>query len=697
MSRHGIVILATASAMLVGALTSLAPGLSWLDAGDFVAATATLGVPHPTGFPATTLGGHALTWLPIGSIPTRVALLSALCMAAAGGLLLATLARLRLRPIPLAAIGVLLVVSQLTVPTLYIHARVPEIYATNLLLVSGGLHLLVRFRASGDARLLAALGLLLGLSVTHHALFRLWAPVLALAALWPGATISLALPRRATLLAIPGLVGLLAWAYLPAAAAGAPAHNWGQPDTFARFWDHIHAATVRAAFDDAMLPGVTQLAFNSLEVFSQLVAGIGPFVFLGPVAAIAALVLLVRRPEDAPWRRQLHAAAVVAGVLAGLDIAYAAAINPMGNRDLQNLQISSTLLLLLGAGGLLRIVTSLQLRARVDAPDDETPLPPAEDIPPEDEPSSLPGTITLVALALVLLTVIPHGQEGIGNDTSLEDLLVAHLADAEAGSLSTTVSDSLTAGFLYATTTLGQRPDAVFLNRNDLTQPEALAWFQRRAPIALVEPGTLEGWREEGLGHFAVRNLAVLQAHLDVRPLWWEIRPGAHDLPEDVVALPAWPLARIVHEDDARDLDPGARLCAGPSLRTWCDGRAEIPWGLAAREASGGDFVEYRQFLASQHAVIGTAWLEARQLEPATAWFGAAVETFPEAAGHHVRLAVARATAGELEEALAILEHALRLRPDSRLALRNGVLYAEALGDEERRERFERRLERLTR
>ena len=58
------------------------------DSGELVAAVATLGIPHPTGYPLYVLLGKLWTLLvPIGSIAFRMSLMSAACAgAAAGGL-----------------------------------------------------------------------------------------------------------------------------------------------------------------------------------------------------------------------------------------------------------------------------------------------------------------------------------------------------------------------------------------------------------------------------------------------------------------------------------------------------------------------------------------------------------------------------------------------------------------------------------
>jgi hypothetical protein len=57
----------------VGVRRTLAPG----DSAEFVLASATLGIPHPTGYPLYTLLGKLFASLPFGTIPARVNFMSA--------------------------------------------------------------------------------------------------------------------------------------------------------------------------------------------------------------------------------------------------------------------------------------------------------------------------------------------------------------------------------------------------------------------------------------------------------------------------------------------------------------------------------------------------------------------------------------------------------------------------------------------
>ena len=79
---------AVAAAVLAVYVLTLAPTVTFWDAGEFIAAARTLGIPHPPGTPLFVLIAHAWGMLvPVGEFAYRTNLLSALCSASAAGLL----------------------------------------------------------------------------------------------------------------------------------------------------------------------------------------------------------------------------------------------------------------------------------------------------------------------------------------------------------------------------------------------------------------------------------------------------------------------------------------------------------------------------------------------------------------------------------------------------------------------------------
>src|SRR3989338_9893026 len=77
--NHLDFIIASAIFCLVMAvyLFTLAPTIYIEDNPELITAAATLGIPHPSGYPLFVLLGKLFTFIPFGSIPWRVNLMSA--------------------------------------------------------------------------------------------------------------------------------------------------------------------------------------------------------------------------------------------------------------------------------------------------------------------------------------------------------------------------------------------------------------------------------------------------------------------------------------------------------------------------------------------------------------------------------------------------------------------------------------------
>ncbi|MCU0620918.1 MAG: DUF2723 domain-containing protein [Gemmatimonadales bacterium] len=79
--------LAVIAVILLGFLLTLAPTVTFWDAGELISATRILGIPHPPGTPLLVLLGHAFaTLVPLGEWAFRTNLMTAAFSAAAGGL-----------------------------------------------------------------------------------------------------------------------------------------------------------------------------------------------------------------------------------------------------------------------------------------------------------------------------------------------------------------------------------------------------------------------------------------------------------------------------------------------------------------------------------------------------------------------------------------------------------------------------------
>jgi len=226
--------------------TTAAPWLTWAhdgaDGGDLIAATMTLGVPHPPGYPTYCLLARLFAVLPLGNIARRFNLFSATAAAGAVAVVCLVVQRtfsdssdegdgaVRKGSWIESFIAASIALSCATGHTLWSQATITEVYALSVLFFASCLYLALRTSCSDKPLHWGMLGLLFGLGLGAHLTLVLMLPGLALL-LWPHRNRA----RMVTLL-FGTIVGIGVFAYLPLAARGAPPINWGDADSWGRFW-----------------------------------------------------------------------------------------------------------------------------------------------------------------------------------------------------------------------------------------------------------------------------------------------------------------------------------------------------------------------------------------------------------------------------------------------------------------------------
>lgn len=237
-------------------LLTLAPTITWrnsgYDSGDFAAAIAVGGVPHPPGYPTYLILGSVFACLPFGDIAYRLNLLSAACAALATGLLgLIIHQSLRGAEVParpgsfrkekftwLCAVSASLTFAFSNM--FWSQAVITEVYALNVLFAAAMVYIALILKPGNAGRLVPLLFLVLGLSLGNHLSVVLVAPLI----LWPLFRVkwrwSLAFQ---TILAF-GL-GLSVYLIIPLRAATSPPVNWGAASTWPNFWWLVSASPYR--------------------------------------------------------------------------------------------------------------------------------------------------------------------------------------------------------------------------------------------------------------------------------------------------------------------------------------------------------------------------------------------------------------------------------------------------------------------
>lgn len=205
------------------------PAVGLIDSGELAAGCYLLNILHPTGYPLYTLIGRLFSLVPIGTIITRLTILSALFSACGLGIFILICRQLRYNPLTSAAIATLAGLS----PPIWSVCTDVEVYSLTFLLSL--LVWLVVINFQHDNRL-ALFPYLIGLTLTNH-LTGLWTVI--------GACVTLLLIYRQRLFRIfPSLfffflLGLTPYLFLIIRARAGPLLAWGNPVNLERFWWHV--------------------------------------------------------------------------------------------------------------------------------------------------------------------------------------------------------------------------------------------------------------------------------------------------------------------------------------------------------------------------------------------------------------------------------------------------------------------------
>jgi hypothetical protein len=177
--------------VLAGYVASLAPSVTFWDAGELIASMKTLGIPHPPGTPLFVMMGHVwASLLPIGEYAWRTNLLSAVSSAAGAAcwFLIAheVLGRVvadgaGARALRLAGAVAAAVISAFGF-TNWQNSNETEVYAVACFIVAATGWLALRWRATRggprSVRFLLLIGYLLGVSIANHLLALLAGPAI---------------------------------------------------------------------------------------------------------------------------------------------------------------------------------------------------------------------------------------------------------------------------------------------------------------------------------------------------------------------------------------------------------------------------------------------------------------------------------------------------------------------------------------
>gem|GEM_PF-1466597 len=268
---------------LVVYVATLPRGMLPGDSGELIAASHTLSIAHPPGFPLyIMLGKIFASMVKWGTVAFRYNLLSALIASVTSVVIFLFLLRLRLSKVLAWAVTVTLA----TLEAFWLQATTAEVYALNGLFTALLLFTALTGRTYGE-RALVLTSFVGGLALSHH-LSLVYAFISALVILVSYAGVR---PRAKTIVLcfLMLLLGLSVWLYIPIRANLGPSFTWDRTHTLDGFLSHITAQGYRwriKTFD------LSQRAADLIRYLRVLVRVAGlPLSVLG----IVGLVLRIRK------------------------------------------------------------------------------------------------------------------------------------------------------------------------------------------------------------------------------------------------------------------------------------------------------------------------------------------------------------------------------------------------------------------
>ncbi len=277
-------------------LASMAPGLTWanfgMDGGDLIAAAATGGIAHPTGYPVYLLLARLFQFIPIGSLAYRTNLMSAIAVVSAAVVVyvLVTRSLSPSNPHQYWAAGLIAGSAFGLAPLVWSQAVITEVYGLHSLFA--GLILLLSVGTPPknfiQKRMDCALGLTFGFAMGNHITTILLLPVVFFGTFHRKPVLeeekhwinSWHLDVRSLLRRIVwGGIGLLVYIALPLRALSNPPVNWGNPVTLDGFTWLVSGKLYQGLLLDlsvaSVLERVQTAAALLLEQFGIIGLGVG--------------------------------------------------------------------------------------------------------------------------------------------------------------------------------------------------------------------------------------------------------------------------------------------------------------------------------------------------------------------------------------------------------------------------------------
>lgn len=216
-------------------ISALCPTIYTRDNPDLVTASITLGIPHPPGYPLYTILGNIFSKLPIGSLPFRVNLMSALFSAFTIFIIYLIIFKLTKKILPALLGASILAFSY----NYFLQSLSADFLSLNNLLVSLEILLILIWRETKSFKILYLFAFIVGLAFSHHQISFLVVPAFLYLIFVTDRKVLLNWKIALKLIGF-FVLGLLPYLYLPIRASMSPQYQmWGEPNTFKGFFEMI--------------------------------------------------------------------------------------------------------------------------------------------------------------------------------------------------------------------------------------------------------------------------------------------------------------------------------------------------------------------------------------------------------------------------------------------------------------------------
>ncbi|PIR97084.1 MAG: hypothetical protein COT91_03200 [Candidatus Doudnabacteria bacterium CG10_big_fil_rev_8_21_14_0_10_41_10] len=241
------------------------------DNAEFITAGATLGIPHPPGFPVYVMFAKLFSFLPIDGVVLRINLLSALSASLTLVFLYMIMTRLIRSCFPeipdlfsrwIAGAGLFILAFS---KIFWEQAITAEAYSLNVLFLSVVLFLFIKFLESNRKKWIYLFAFIFGLGLGVHTMMVLFLPVFFLTIIIRSDLRKL---KVLTLIFVFLILGFSVFLYLPLRSAMDPVLDWGNTGAgLENFVNHI----TRSSYDDfGVGPSISDKGLYLVSAFQNI-------------------------------------------------------------------------------------------------------------------------------------------------------------------------------------------------------------------------------------------------------------------------------------------------------------------------------------------------------------------------------------------------------------------------------------------